>query len=312
MNKILILLSAYNGEVYVREQLDSIFNQNSKNVELLARDDGSNNRALNTIEQFKGVGVNVLLDDRNVGIKTSYSILLDYALKNTNSNCFMLCDQDDVWKEDKVEKTLQKMKAMERKYPNTPILIHTDLHVTDENLNIIDSSFWHYEHINPNKNSLGNLLMQNTVTGCTMMINRKLAQLALPIPDECMMHDWWIALVTSAFGKIAYVNEQTIFYRQHSDNDTGAKKYGVKNIFKKIPKIINGNGIYVDHLDKNILQAEKFLEIYQDKLNDKNIKTLKAFINLKKDNFFQKRINLFRFGLLKNGILRNIGLFLKV
>ncbi len=310
MKKTQIILSTHNGGRHIKNQLVSILHQKHPNIAILTRDDNSSDNTLEILKQFKNI--TTLPNNQNLGIKKSYSKLLDYSINNTDNDYFMFCDQDDVWKEDKVQKTLQKMKELEKKYPNTPILIHTDLHVTDENLNVIDKSFWHYEHINPARNSLGNLLMQNTVTGCTMMINRKLANLALPIPNECIMHDWWIALAASVFGKIAYVSEPTIFYRQHSHNDTGAKKYSAKNIFKKIPKIINGSGIYINHLDNNISQAEKFLQTYEDRLDTKSINTLKALINLKKGSFLKKRINIFRFNLLKNGILRNLGLLLKV
>jgi len=94
----------------------------------------------------------------------------------------MFCDQDDIWNIDKMEKTLFKMQQMESQYGYVPILIHTDLEVVDENLNVIDTSFMNFQKIDPMKNEFNNFLMQNTITGCTEMINRNLAKKSLPLP----------------------------------------------------------------------------------------------------------------------------------
>lgn len=305
-----ILLSTYNGKKHLKEQLNSLVNQKGIDITIMARDDGSKDGTQNELKKYQNI--TILENQGNLGIKKSFASLLKHALENTEENYFLFCDQDDVWKEDKVKKTFDKMQELEKMYPNSPILIHTDLHVTDENLNILDNSFWNYEYINPKRNSLGNLLIHNTVTGCTTMINRRLAQLAQPIPDECIMHDWWLALVASAFGKIGYIEEPTIFYRQHGGNDTGAKKYNIKNIFKKIPNILNRKGIYKNHLNHNIKQAKKFLEIYGNSLDKHSYKTVEALATLKTQTFLQKRKNMLKYKLLKNGLLRNLGMFLKI
>ncbi len=125
----------------------------------------------------------------------------------------MFCDQDDVWKNDKIEKTLAKMQSMEQTYPHRPILIHSDLSVVDRELHLLHKSYWIYQHIDPSKDAINRLIFHNTVTGCTMMINRKLAQKAKVIPDEAIMHDWWIVMVASVFGHIGYIDEPLIFYR---------------------------------------------------------------------------------------------------
>lgn len=305
-----ILLSTYNGAKYLKNQILSLIDQKNIDTKIIVRDDGSSDDTKKQLEEYDNI--KILASSNNLGIKKSFTALLKYTLEHTTEDYFMFCDQDDVWKKDKAKKTFDKMQELEKMHPNTPILIHTDLHVTNENLNIIDNSFWNYEYINPKRNSLGNLLMQNTVTGCTTMINRKLAELALPIPDECIMHDWWIALVASAFGKIEFIDEPTIFYRQHGSNDTGAKKYNVKNIFKKIPNILNGKGIYENHLDRNIKQAEKFLEVYGDRLDKNLYNTVESLATIKTQTFLQKRKNMIKYKLLKNGFLRNLGMFLKI
>ena len=81
------------------------------------------------------------------------------------------------------------MEEMENEFCNMPLLVHTDLKVVDEKLNTLSPSMWKYQNINPSSNSLNKLLIQNTITGCTMIINRKLAEKCLDIPSQAIMHD---------------------------------------------------------------------------------------------------------------------------
>ena len=178
--------------------------------------------------------------------------------------------------------------------------------MTDENLQLLDNSFWHYQNLDPSKDSLNRALLQNVVTGCTMMINRKLALLSLPIADEAIMHDWWIALVAAQFGHIGYLDEQTIQYRQHSSNDTGAKKFNSKFIVKRIKALQEIN------FDKHIAQATAFLNRFQDQLDPDTLRMLEEFITIKKVSFFQRRKILLKHKLLKQGFIRNIAVLLKI
>ena len=103
-----------------------------------------------------------------------------------------------------------------------PVLAHTDLVVVDENLHTIAPSFWSYSNLNPYCGSrLNRLLIQNVVTGSATMINRALARLASPIPQGAVLHDWWLALVASALGRIEAIPEKTVLYRQHGRNCAG-------------------------------------------------------------------------------------------
>ena len=298
---IAVLLSTYNGEEFIKEQLDSLFFQSVKEFVLVVRDDGSSDNTLKILKDYAKKYENLILlpTNENLGIKKSFEILLNYALNMKNIEFFMFCDQDDVWMKNKIEKSVQLISDIKG-----PALGHTDLYVTDENLNVLHNSFWKYQHINPSLNQLNRILLQNTVTGCSMIINRPLAEMFKVIPDEAIMHDWWFALHASAFGEIKYLNEPTIYYRQHCKNDTGAKKYGMQYVLKKIRK--QESGI----LDKNILQAKKFYILHREKLNFSQKSMLESFIALPGMNFFQKRLTLFKYRFFKYGFIRNLGLFL--
>ena len=124
------------------------------------------------------------------------------------------------------------------------------------------------------------------------------------MPKNVIVHDWWVGLVASYFGKIGYLAESTMKYRQHSQNSIGAKKFNILFIFKNLFK--------KQTLEKNISQARDFLKIYNSKLDKNTEIMLKDFTNLEKKSFFQKRKILLKYNLLKHGVIRNIGLFFKI
>lgn len=301
MAKILVLLSTYNGEKYLKEQLDSLFSQSYKNFKIIVRDDGSIDKTLDILKTYD---IELLQPSVNLGVKKSFEVLLQYACENNDTKYFMFCDQDDIWKSDKIEKTLEKMQELENLYGNKiPLLVHTDLEVVNEDLKTIHYSMWQYEKINPNLNTLNRLLIQNTITGCTTMINNALLKKSLPISKECIMHDWWIGLVVSCFGKIGYIKDCTIKYRQHSKNDTGSKKFDLKYIFKKMN---------FKDTDKYVLQAKKFLEAYEKDLDKEKRQLLEDFSTIKEKPYLQRVNIILKYRLFKYGIIRNIGLLIKI
>jgi hypothetical protein len=137
----------------------------------------------------------------------------------------MFCDQDDIWLPDKIELTLNTMKAAEQTWPNLPLLVHTDLKIVDETLAPIAESFWKLHGILPESDcQLKKIIYKNIVTGCTVMINKKAKEISLPFPLEVSVHDWWIALNVVKHGKIIHIKTPTVLYRQHAANLIGAKK----------------------------------------------------------------------------------------
>jgi glycosyltransferase involved in cell wall biosynthesis len=309
---IAVLLSVYNGAEFLKQQLDSLFAQSHCSFQVFVRDDGNQD---NTLEILKNYDVKLLPLTINLGSKDSFAVLLKFAMTNSDADYFMFCDQDDVWYPDKVEKTLAKMKHMEAEHGDIPLLVHTDLEVVDESLNTIAPSMWKYEHTLPDKNAFSRLLIQNTVTGCTVMINRTLAEKCLTMPIGAIMHDWWLGLVASQFGKIGFITEPTIKYRQHGKNTIGAKGFKV-NVLRVILGMIHGlvfrDQDYLKHMQANIDQARSFLEVFSDELDDKNKALLTDFIFLEQKFFFQRRVVIYKHRLLKQGCLRNVWLFVKI
>ena len=232
--KIVILLSTYNGEDYLAEQLDSLLKQTYSNFIIIIRDDDSTDSTEKIINHYvdKNRGKIYKLPGKksNVGPSSSFCILIKYIIKEKTALglsrlYMMLCDQDDIWAENKLEVQMSEMLNAEQKSPDIPILVHSDLKVVDESKTIIAESFVEYQGLEIKRNKFTNVVISNLVTGCTTLFNEELSQIALPIPDNAIMHDWWLALIASAFGRVIYIDIPLVEYRQHENNTIGAKEF---------------------------------------------------------------------------------------
>lgn len=311
MNNIAILLSTYNGEAYILDQLESLENQSYLNFDLYIRDDASKDNTLALIKQFQSrssLSIILLPTDKNLGARDSFQCLLKYSIQSQEYGYLMFCDQDDVWFKDKVLESYEKIQSFDN--PLEPLLIYTDLQVVDENLYILGDSLWHDFNLDPNKKSLNYLAMQCNITGCTMIFNRKLAELSLPFTSDTIMHDYWIALVASGMGQVNYLNKSTIAYRQHGSNVSGgADKFNFTYISQKALKIFNADEFY-QVLGRQIIQSKSFLLQYRDQLSNENIEILEAISALESVSLIKRIALVIKYKLYKHGIIRNIGLFL--
>jgi glycosyltransferase involved in cell wall biosynthesis len=222
--EIEILLATYNGERFLREQIDSILAQDYENWRVLARDDGSTDGTVSILEEYEERlpgRFRVLPASAGTG-HPKWNFLRLMEASTSEYICF--ADQDDVWLPQKLTLTMQAMRRTEARHgKNIPLLAFTDLHVVDENLATMAGSLWKLHSLNPRQvNHFARLIGQNVVTGSTAMANRCLIELALRMPDEADMHDSWVALVASAFGAGESVPVQTVLYRQHGGNMLGA------------------------------------------------------------------------------------------
>lgn len=268
---VTILLATLNGEEYLKAQLESIAAQTYENWQLIVGDDGSTDRTLDILKEFAKQHPNqvtIMKNDPPTGSAKNNFINL---LRNSYGPHFMFCDQDDVWKPDKIYLTLQKMEALETRYGDKiPILVHSDLSVTDENLEMIAESFFQYANI-PKRILLNQLIVQNSVTGCTVMINRCLQQYFLqPLPvSDIIMHDYWAALIAKVFGKIGFVNEPTMYYRQHSRNSVGAKDAG--NPLFLYHRLREGKSKYRRFMIESMEQIQGFVNAYGDDIDSLDV-----------------------------------------
>lgn len=222
-----ILLSTYNGQLYLSQQIESILHQTWADWHLYIRDDGSTDNTAVIIEQYVSAYPKQITwinkqDVHNVGVIKSFQQLLEHS----TAPYFMFCDQDDVWLPSKIEHTYQCLKNEENQMGNDkPIVVHTDAKVVDANLQVMNPSFFDvlrfpYRIIATNKHYA---MLFNYITGCTVMGNAKAREVSLPFPSFIDMHDSWVARKAwLEQGKVVSLLEPTMLYRQHGGNVLGA------------------------------------------------------------------------------------------
>lgn len=295
---ISVCLATWNGEKFLGDQLASILPQLAADDELVITDDSSSDDSVQIIRDLHEPRVRLFVGNRFHSPLRNF----EFAVSRTRGGYIVLADQDDVWLPDKLALTVAKMKELERLHdPATPLLVHTDLQVVDADLRPIAASLWRYQLTDPIGGvALNRLLVQNPVTGCTVMINAALRDLSLPIPAGAVMHDWWLALVAAAFGAIGHVSRPTVLYRQHSGNDTGARQWSVRAVLGQLAD----QGAVMARLYR---QAGAFLERYRDRLTPTQIELLDAFATMDQAGFVERRRRILKYRFFYAGVLRNIG-----
>lgn len=302
MSTIGIIMATYNGEKYLKEQIESILSNTCTEWHLSIYDDGSTDHTFSIIKEYEKKYPDKITgykNKENLGVKHNFL----NAIKNEAYEYVMFCDQDDVWLPDKIGITYQKMLEAQNKNPSIPITIFTDAKLVDEKLNVLYNSYFRTSNLDVKKVDLSHILMENKLIGCTVMINKEVIQ-NLKIPVSLRMHDWWIAILTSSFGKIEFLDQPTILYRQHAANVIGGqdKVSYIKNRLSSLKK------------QKEVLrltqdQAMQFYELYKGTLSDKNRYLIKQFAELNKRNWLMRRYIILKYGYLKTGLVRNMGVF---
>ncbi|MBR0194747.1 MAG: glycosyltransferase family 2 protein [Paludibacteraceae bacterium] len=227
MTMLHILMSTYNGERYLAEQLDSILAQTYTDWCLFIRDDGSKDGTKAILDAYaaKDPRITIVRDTENVGACRSFERLLEQC---GGADYYAFADQDDVWDADKLAICMQVIRAQEKAYPGKPIVVHTDLRVVDEQLQNMAPSFWKYSNIQADLIDAHPhyLAICNSVTGCAMLFNEAARACALPMSKDAYMHDAWVALMTVCRGgQLVPVHRAPIAYRQHEGNVLGAVHY---------------------------------------------------------------------------------------
>ncbi len=305
--KVLILLATYNGENYVRQMIDSVLSQDYKNIQLVLSDDGSKDSTADILDSYAESDSRVTHYRSGKRFGCAQNHFMHLLSQFSDAPYIMFCDQDDIWHSDKVRKTLDKMLNLETD-SSTPTLVHTDLRVVDGNLCELSPSFCEHSNLDGTRLSLKDLLLQNVVTGCTVMINNALAKLAgeKDLPDTIMMHDWWLALIAAAFGNVGFLSEATIDYRQHGNNSVGAKD--VRSVSYLLARLRSKR--MRESLFDAARQAEAFLSCFEDRLNDEQKKVVAAFASTKDKSLLARDIIYLKYGLYKYGFVRIAAQFL--
>lgn len=225
--KIIVLLSTYNGEKFLEEQLRSIILQRNVNLEIIVRDDGSKDSTCKILQKWQNKGFLRWYSGANLGPARSFMHLL---MQSPDADYYAFCDQDDIWLPEKLSIALDKIKD----HGNEAAIYISNLCLVDQNQKIIG-----YTSKERFSLTLAESLIYNPATGCTMVINRKMRDvLSLYEPSTMVMHDSWIYKVAISIGGFVYCDSQShIYYRQHGDNLVGARSTWLKRCENRLKNI---------------------------------------------------------------------------
>lgn len=242
---VAILMSTYNGEEYILDQLDSLSLQTYRDFTLYVRDDGSTDNTVELIKSYNGLKI-VFIDGMTGNHRPAKSFL--YMLSVVESDLYFFCDQDDYWLPDKLSNAI----CLLEKYASAsskPALFHTELTLVDEMLNKLGANFHQADGVDPELFiKTDKMYVENCVVGCTVGINRLARDFCISNTDLELdiisMHDWWLALCVRKIGVVLYDVNPSILYRQHGRNVSGSsfkREFILSKInisgFKKIGKM---------------------------------------------------------------------------
>lgn len=297
MKTVDILMATYNGERFVREQIESIQAQTFTDWRLLISDDCSTDDTLSIVHEMAEEDSRIELVSEGIRHGSAKANFM-YLLRQSDAPYAMFCDQDDVWLPEKVEKSLACLSRMEAvSSTNTPLLAFCDMKVVGIDLDILHESFIQMSKFDLTRIKFKQLLAHNVAAGCCMIINRAtIERCCRPIsPDSIEMHDWWAMLVASEFGRIEYIAEPLSLYRQHGLNVVGATEYSPLARAKNHSAMM---GLYLS----TVRQADEFRRVYAFDVKSEDAKAIDEYIAASRARFlFQGIAHLIRSGCWKGG-----------
>ena len=308
MSKVDILLATYNGAQFLTEQLDSILNQSFKDFRLIISDDNSTDNTKKILDDYKEKDERIIVykQKKNLGIVKNFEFLLE----KVEAELFMFSDQDDIWNEKKIEKSIDRLEKTKAD------LVYSDLEVVDKDLKTTYKSYWKlkglYRKIKK-YNNFDSLYLNNFMTGCTMMCKSSFIPKIIPMPNtsKFILHDYWVALMVSQEGKIAYIKEPLIKYRQHKNNKIGSRKES--DTFKTLDEIRNlFIRVKIEHFTVFVENESRFNDLEKRRLANEaliyfeNLKQ-KYYWNFSKWGLFFKLYKYEDFGYkMKNFLILNL------
>lgn len=299
MKKVQVLLSTYNGEKYLREQLESLLKQGNVDLKILIRDDGSKDHTIDIIDEFIDKNSNIqLIRGKNIGVVRSFFELIELADEEIDYYAF--CDQDDYWKDDKLLIAVNRLE--DEKEVLMPLLYCSKTITTDQNLNIKSAS-----SIPKKPLKIENAVVENIATGCTVVFNKSCKETIVSKKvdfNNILMHDWWLYMVSLVLGKVIYDTESFIYYRQHASNVVGGNISLLNSYKKKFKRFLSSEskGLLV-------LQAKELLKLYETEIGNNDRLFLEKFVK-NRSAFFAKLNFAFLGGAYRQSTLDNI--FLKL
>ena len=291
MPNVAVLMSTYNGEKYIREQLDSIFNQKGVNVILYVRDDGSIDDTIKILEEYReNYSVVIVQDGENVGPGESFMRLVYQYADEPDIEFYAFADQDDIWLEDKLETAIESIIAHN---DNKPVLYTSNQYIYIDGENKGD------RHKDIQRIDLISHMTRNTIAGCTFVFNKQLAQLVARTdkPEQRIikyrLHDSWMMLVAILCGEVVYDKTSHMLYRIHSENVVGVKKLSVKKRLDRLKRYF----VKRDDANLRMVTAQELLRLFPQ-IPEEEKKVLRLYADYQKSSSNKRE-------LLCNNAIRN-------
>lgn len=242
-----VCIPTYNGEKYILQQLVSVLKQLDDNDEVLISDDSSTDNTLTIIENINDKRIKIFKNQKF----GSPVYNMEFALKQAKGNYIFMCDQDDLWAEDKVRKMVELL--------NKYYLVISDAIIIDDNENVLCNSY--YEWKKSGKGFWKNLY-KNSYIGCAIAFRKELLNYALPFPKNIAMHDIWIGLIAEIFFNVFFTDEKLLKYRRHENNLTYSINRDNKTLsdfslkYKIYYRLIILINIFLRYINKKILRKQ--------------------------------------------------------
>lgn len=212
-------MATYNGEKYIKEQLESILSQLDEKDEVIVSDDHSTDKTLEIVEKFRDSRVKIFLNKNDKGLTYNF----ENAIKQANGDYIFLSDQDDVWLPNKVAVAVKGLEDND--------FVITNCKITDRNLNVINESYFKF---NNSKKGFFKNFYRSSYLGCCTAFRRELLSDILPFPQKLYLyHDWWIGYIADRKYKVQFIEEACLLYRRHDENVSPTGQKSKQNLCKR-------------------------------------------------------------------------------
>lgn len=281
---ISVALASYNGADFLEKQIMSILSQSLTPLDIFVSDDRSEDGTLAILKTLKDHHqIRYCVNQNRLGVIANFKNAVALC---ADSDFTALSDQDDVWMIHKLKILSDNLSLIDNE--NDPAMVYSDLTLTDAAGNVLNNSFWNELGHDWYTHCLPTLLFGNFVTGCTILMNRKMREHFALMPSDIVMHDAWLALIAFSFGKAAAVNEPLVQYRKHESNVSAVSSYHKKNKWMKwmehIRQILKN-----DYLCDRFLLLKRFLTVYSDTLSDEHKNIILNFLQLEQVSYLNKK-----------------------
>jgi rhamnosyltransferase len=306
--QITLLMATYNGERFIRQQLDSLLAQNYKQWQLIIRDDGSTDKTVDIINEYIPLHKNISLVINNSPIKgacTNFAALFNIARQDAAVQYIMFCDQDDIWKPGKIALSVNAMQALEQEHLNQPILVYGDFDLMTTDADYMPGEFKLKKEL-----KLKNLLSFNSVYGCTTILNRRLMDEINTIPTEAINHDYWVALVASIYPS-KFLPDKLLGYRQHTNNASG-NVAGNNSMAARLKRNLLSPGKEIENLSIRLTMFSLFYQRYRTRLSADDQQIITDYLNAFDKNRLSVCYVMLRDKIFRKGLFQTVASFVQV